>query len=576
MFFDPTSTDDNKQFNAWVGDEGLQQLNAMNQEYVNNVLGPTIRKVHAIPSSVVGGLEGMARSRDPKRQAFALNTLAQFEDWEPAAYEKLSSQTQSDVNLWRRWKDVLPQDELFREINGGIDSAQRQAKAAYREEADKVLSDPKNPNFTSMESLVDEFDGWFSSTPETPNIWFAARGVMNDYQETFRNEYVRNNGNVEAAKASAIKQVKSRWSVTGIGGQSTLTRNAPEKYYPTFLGEHKWMEDQARLDNGFAPTEKFQLIADDNTQKEIDAGQSPSYLMVKQGPDGVWREVTNKDGKLVRQYFEMPEGLKEVDILDQKIDELRYDLTHFNLGEDNVLDASDERRAELREQRKVKQLRLQELEAEFETRHKEEALSDSAFNIMTEGSTFDQIKKKVIDLNENTSFIPVNMKVFASSLFGSKADITQDDFSGEDKALLTEAVQRVAAKTGEKEGVIGYGDYDKSGRVTNIDGGTTTIGTALADSFTDPAFRMESTLGMARYKIDNNGVITITDLYDFNAKRTQVDKYVKDKGGKISAIVSALGENGLVGMLNAMGNMAVPEGEGRKVKIKLGKIDAAP
>ena len=370
MFFDPSSADDKKAFNSWVGDEGLKRLNAMDQEYVNNVLGPTIRQVHSIPTSVVGGLEGMARSRDPKRQGFALNTLAQFEDWEPAAFKALDQQTQSDVNLWRRWKDVLPQDELFREINGGLDAAQRQAKARFREEAEKVLTDTKHPEYLSRDDLLENFDGWFTSAPQMPNIFWARDGMLNDYQSIFLNEYARNNGDVAAAKESALKQIGSMWSVTNVGGVSTLMRNAPTQphLYPTYLGTYDYMDAQTRADNGLRPDEQFQLIADEQTQREVDQKIPPSYLVVKKDATGVWREVARPDGRLARQYFAFTPDMTTTENIDMKVKELRYNLTHYNLGEENVLDATDERRAALREQRKNMQLRLQELEGELAKR----------------------------------------------------------------------------------------------------------------------------------------------------------------------------------------------------------------
>lgn len=371
MFFDSSNPDDKKQFNAWVGEAGLQKLNAMDQEYVNNVLGPTIRQVHSIPTSVVGGLESMARSRDPKRQGFALNTLAQFEDWEPAAFKAVDQQTQSDVNLWRRWKDVLPQDELFREINGGLDATQRAAKRQFRDEAEKVLTESKNnKNFVSLDDILNRFDGWFTSTPQLPNIWYASKNLMSDYQSLFLNEYVRHNGDIPAAQESALKQLQSMWSVTDIGGQSTLMRNAPTQphLYPTFMGSYDYMNEQTRADNGLGPDQKFQLIADEQTKREIDKGVPPSYLVVKQGSDGVWREATQPDGRLNRQYFAFTPEMTTLENLDQKIKEIEYNLTHYNRGEQNYLDATDAQRAAIREQRKNMNIRLQELKAEYEAK----------------------------------------------------------------------------------------------------------------------------------------------------------------------------------------------------------------
>ena len=396
MFFDPSSSEDNKQFDAWVGDAGLQSLNAMDQTYVNNVLGPTIRQVHAIPNSVIGGLAGMARSRDPKRQAFALNTLAQFEDWEPAAYKKVDTTVQSDVNLWRNWKDVLPQDELFAEINGGLDATQRAAKKQFRDEAEKVLTDSRdNKNFVSLDNILDKFDGWFTSTPQIPNIWYASKSLMNDYQALFKHEYVRNNGNIEKAQDSAFKQLQSMWSVTDVGGQSTLMRNAPtqQHLYPTFMGSYDYMNEQTRADNGLAPDEKFQLIADDQTQREVDKKIPPSYLVVKQGADGVWREVTQPDGRLSRQYFVMTPEMTSIENLDFQIKDLEYKIGQFGFNGKSAFGASLDPKelAAANKQQETMLLRLQELKADLVKKLPPEKLSDSAFKLLSKGSAADQL-----------------------------------------------------------------------------------------------------------------------------------------------------------------------------------------
>lgn len=363
-FFDPTDTDMMKNYNAWVGKQGLEQINAMNQDYVLNTLQPSIEKTKVIPTDVVGALTGMSRSNDPKAQAFALNTLANFEDISPQAYDKVPANVQSDVNLWRRWKDVLPQDELFMEINGGYNAEQRAVKKAYRDEAEKVYTDPKSDAFMDTGMLLKEFDpGIFASTPQLPNIWFAAKGLQSDYQETFLHEYVRNNGNVEAAKTSTLQQMKSRWSVSQFGGTGTLMKNAPEKRYPSVAGTHDWLEAQARSEPQIAdqikPTDRLQLVSDGQTQREIDAGQSPSYVMIRTDEYGVPHEVTfGPDRQVWRQAFQLPPELAYVNELDFQVKELEQKLYTFHFGDDKVDPAAR------RQERQTMQLRLQELKDE--------------------------------------------------------------------------------------------------------------------------------------------------------------------------------------------------------------------
>ena len=173
------------------------------------------------------------------------------------------------------------------------------------------------------------------------------------------------------------------------------------------------------------------------------------------------------------------------------------------------------------------------------------------------------IKKKV----ESEPLIPVNMKTFVTSLFGDKTDITEKDFSVKDKQAIRRAVDRQFSKTGKRVGVIGYGDYGKEEGTFSSFGQHPGLFTLIMDSFTDSKMRLETTLGMARYEIQEDGVIKITDTYDFGASKERVEKLKKDKK-VLQKMFEGFRDHGIEGLLNILGNLFV-ERDARKVKIHL-------
>ncbi|MES3016202.1 MAG: hypothetical protein V4721_00425 [Bacteroidota bacterium] len=154
--------------------------------------------------------------------------------------------------------------------------------------------------------------------------------------------------------------------------------------------------------------------------------------------------------------------------------------------------------------------------------------------------------------------------------------MTEKDLWQSDLDSLKRAVGRHLDK-GVNKGEIGYGEYGENPEFETSawDGGITGQGVnplqAIFESINDPKFRMETTLGMARYDVDPNGDAIVSDKYDFNATRPQVDAYHKESGGKIASLLRAYKEAGFEGALNVAGNSFIgAEGEGTPVRINLG------
>jgi hypothetical protein len=173
----------------------------------------------------------------------------------------------------------------------------------------------------------------------------------------------------------------------------------------------------------------------------------------------------------------------------------------------------------------------------------------------------------VVPFSVLRDLVPINMRQYAYTLAGGQSPLTEQDFSKDDLDTLKDAVERKIKQTGKMSGVIGYGDYAKDGTIAAENTGTLDT---VSKSFSDPAFRLESTLGMARYTVNKKGEIEIHDAYDFNADKSLVDKSIREKG-RVGTVIAGAKHSGLWGALNAAGNMARPDGTGVPFTLNLGK-----
>ena len=177
-------------------------------------------------------------------------------------------------------------------------------------------------------------------------------------------------------------------------------------------------------------------------------------------------------------------------------------------------------------------------------------------------STMQSIKNAVI---------PVNVRQFASHLFGDRSPITESQFTPEDLAAIRFAIEK---RGGGASGSIGYGDYSPQGFSSFSDPGEGLVG-MLHKSYTDPAYRMETTLGQASYRQLPDGSYVVEDKYNFNApSRKYVNEKLKEKN-IVSLAADAYKDRGLSGVLNVLGNVygATEDEAGAPVSIRVPHFD---
>ncbi len=175
-----------------------------------------------------------------------------------------------------------------------------------------------------------------------------------------------------------------------------------------------------------------------------------------------------------------------------------------------------------------------------------------------------------LGLSDIKKTVPVNIRQYLYTLGGGREGLSLNDFNADDIASIRSAVDRVIAKTGKLEGEIGYGDYDPKGKIQAEDKRDDLL-SLLEKSFTNPAFRMETTLGMAKYHVNPKGEVEISDAYDFNADRDAVRKILNTQG-LLPVLYEGYRDRGAWGLANALGNIfGLTENEGTPYTLNLGK-----
>jgi hypothetical protein len=149
------------------------------------------------------------------------------------------------------------------------------------------------------------------------------------------------------------------------------------------------------------------------------------------------------------------------------------------------------------------------------------------------------------------ALIPVNVRQYVSHLTGNRSPITEAQFTPEDLDAIRYAI---AKQGGGASGLIGYGDYGPQGWSTFGDPKEGPLD-MLYKSYTDPAYRMETTLGGASYRRLPDGSYVVEDRYNFNApSRQRVINALREQG-LLSLASDAYKKSGLAGVLNLLGNV---------------------
>lgn len=162
------------------------------------------------------------------------------------------------------------------------------------------------------------------------------------------------------------------------------------------------------------------------------------------------------------------------------------------------------------------------------------------------------------------AIVPMDSRIFGSTLFGSRDPITEKNFSAEELAAMQQAVDQAAKRTGKTEkGAVDYVDYPRGEQI-------------------GPGFQpVGQTLGRFVYEKQPDGTTVIRDRYDFynEGRKSNIESYEKmGKGEKALTVSRRMLKNLVTGNLRGIpGEVADAYigREGRDVTIKLPPVKRA-
>jgi hypothetical protein len=318
-------------------------LNAMRSQlsepnYVATMSSPPMR------DAVVG----MVNSNDPTRFVTGMNTLSDmWQNHHPEVGRIYGEHSRSAIDTMLAWRGqgapqggTTPQDQ--QRLAQFIDRAHRAYDPAFakeRETAETAIETERSK--WSPEDVAYRLGTGFrvtgGITGATPNIppdnWVAA-GMKNEFFDFYKAQRMFGT-NPDQAESIAIDQMKKSWAPSVIG--NVLMKNPPDISYPPIDGSHQWLKDAIReklttelgpqfteVEGGVAfpegqtfgqilrPTEsgffgflrpgpqpnwKFKgLAADDKTERQVRAGEKPTYQIWYTDARGFDQILVAKDG----------------------------------------------------------------------------------------------------------------------------------------------------------------------------------------------------------------------------------------------------------------------------------------
>lgn len=332
--WDPTDDKDKKLLNALIK-PGLSNIANADQEYFTNAVLPLVNQTNDIPTDLVGTLTGMVRANNATQALFALDALRQLRDVDPRAFNARVSETLAkDVDFYAARRDLYPQEELLRMINGGYTQEERQRRVVLEEEAKSYLA-KKEDGIPTLRTLVTDVVGEFGgliSSPALSGIPAFARELDYDYQTAFVDAYVKT-GDMDKANELAVQTLRRSWGVTEVGDGKVLMKYPPEAVGYKPLGEsYDWINKQVRSELQLKEDDTFELVSDDQTKQEfqqwqLGKGEPPSYMIVVTNAAGEKRLRMTEDGLPERHYF-MPtaeDKAAEVDAFRKRDAKREYD-----------------------------------------------------------------------------------------------------------------------------------------------------------------------------------------------------------------------------------------------------------
>jgi len=269
-------------------------------------------------------ITGLSRSADPAKMSAAFSILDAEYNRDPQAFDRnYGSDTETNLFMWQEKRAYQTPEQMIAEIRRADDPAEKARRKHLREEAGEATR--KWTDADAMKRMGG--GGWFFG-PSKPSDVRQLGLLRAEYTSAYTAAFAET-GDDAVAHRKARSQLERTWGQSEANG-GELMRRPPEKFYPAVGGNHDYIKEQldqevrtaiiGRLDSyavggGPGSSEKFdtskavvdrlkqsdkKIVADERTEKEIAAGQPPSYSVVVRYSDGLLDLLHGTDGRALR------------------------------------------------------------------------------------------------------------------------------------------------------------------------------------------------------------------------------------------------------------------------------------
>lgn len=298
----PLSPSEVKSFGKWFGEDSFAGI-ASGDQAAYQKMQWAVSQARIFPEGSSDAF--MAALGNPNTAPAALSFLASAVAGDSSILKRsgFDAETIANVRLYKNLAEREANPEsAFQKYSAATDATQRTGKTPTQlsTEATKLFQEA----YPTAADLVNKWDGWFSSAPESKMNESLEGQLVLDASTAYQDGY-RIYGTAEGAEAYMQTTLDNLWGVSqtnrsgstmapgGFTGERTtsrgvLMRHPPEKYYPSIDNDfgylYKGIADFAEMAG--ASRNDAILIPDETTDQEVRSGKPPTYRVLGMGEYG--------------------------------------------------------------------------------------------------------------------------------------------------------------------------------------------------------------------------------------------------------------------------------------------------
>ncbi|TIQ95484.1 transglycosylase SLT domain-containing protein [Mesorhizobium sp.] len=266
-----------------------QMLKATPQEQQPLVTQGFVQATGYIPDTLQAQVRQGSASRDPATFAAAMSQADVLQTIAPVSFGAADGAADIGNKLatYRHFVNDrgMSGEDAAKNILAMDDPAQKVNREVLKPNLEKFTKGLK------LSDVTDAFDpGVFTSEPGAGIMPIQQNALFAEYKEIAEEKFYETGGDVGAAKARALAELKTRWNVSNISGSPNLMRLPPELHYPPVDGKYDYLRADAMktaetyvagLHNG-RKVENIAIVPNATTRADIEMNRPPRYRLFYQ------------------------------------------------------------------------------------------------------------------------------------------------------------------------------------------------------------------------------------------------------------------------------------------------------